>query len=131
MKKQSTKKHFQTKFNNTNCLFLYRSRTFSKKKEVAEYLKSGILYVLKILTLILHTILGIILFPSQLAYSVGKFLKDIAEPLMSSIMYWYYILQCVYLFFLFSFSLWVGHMHAFDHYKMKLEIALTNAGFEK
>ena len=131
LKKQFSKKYFQTKFNNTNCLFFYRSRTFSKKKEVAECLKAWLLYVLKILTLILHMNLGIVIFPFKLANSVAKFLKkDIAEPLMARIMYLYKILKITYLFFLIGFCLWVGHMHAFDHYKMELQIVLQEANIQ-
>ena len=110
-------------------VFFYRSRTFSQKKEVAEWLTAWILYVLKILTLIFHINLGIVIFPFKLASSVAKFLKDIAEPLTARIMYWYKMLKITYLFSLFGFCLWVGHMHAADHYGMKLDIVLQSAGF--
>ena len=109
--------------------FFYRSRTFSQKKEVAEWLTAWILYVLKILTLIFHINLGIVIFPFKLASSVAKFLKDIAEPLTARIMYWYKMLKIIYLFSLFGFCLWVGHMHAADQYGMKLDIVLQSAGF--
>ena len=111
-------------------MFFYRSRTFSQKKEVADWLKVWILYDLKILILILHINLGIVIFPFKLASSVAKFLKkDIAEPLMTRIIYWYKMLKITYLFFLIGFCLWVGHMHAFEHYKMEMLIVLESAGF--
>ena len=111
---------------------------------MAEWLKAWILYVLKILTLILKINLGIVLFPFKLASSVAKFLKkDIAKPLIARIVYWYKMLKVTYFFFHFAFSLWVGHMHhglyencpcnlhAVDHYRAKLGIALLSAGIDK
>ena len=131
LQKQPSKKHFQTKFNYITCLFSYRSRIFFQKKEVAEWLNAWILYVHKILTFILHFNWEIVLFPFKiLASSVGKFL-DIAEPLIARIMFWYQMLKITYFFSIFGFCLWVGHMHAADHYREKLEIALQSAGITK
>ena len=108
-------------------MFFYRSRTLKKKNEVAKCLK----YVLKIPTLILHINMGIVIFPFKLASSVAKFLKkEIAEPLMARIMYWYKMLKITYYFVLIGFCLWVGHMHAFEHYKEKIGIVLQSAGYK-
>ena len=109
-------------------MFFYRSKTLKKKNnEVAKCLK----YVLKILTLIWVISWGILTFSLKLADSVAKFLKkDIAEPLMTKIMYLYNILTATYFFLIVLFSLFVGHELAFLNSKIKLLEVLEELGFE-
>ena len=81
---QASKKHFWLSFNSN--IFFYRSRTFSKKNEVAKFLQSWIRYFLKIenfrimiTKLIYKNILVILHFALKLGGSIGtahlKFLE--------------------------------------------------------